>query len=169
MEDLHSVWGHRWVTPKARSFKSGMHGLGIVAKERISKGETVGVLGGLIIPVAEIDKYREKMGHVGIQIDDDFFICPSDRKELEETGIFNHSCDPNCGYDSVIKFVAIRDILPGEELTFDYACGEPYFPPFECKCGSPKCRKVIKADDWKNKEIQKRLGKFFAPWLKKKL
>ncbi len=146
-----------------------MHGLGIVALEKIDKGETVGILGGIVVHRNDIDKYRKIMGHVGIQIDDDFFIVPSKREELEKTGIFNHSCDPNCGYDSVIKFVAIKDIKPGEELTFDYATGEPYFPDFKCKCGSDKCRGTVTSEDWKIKEIQDRLGEYYSPWMKKKI
>src|SRR5947209_1429472 len=35
----------------------------------------------------------------------------------------NHSCDPNCeteNFDGRIWVVAARDILPGEELTYEY-------------------------------------------------
>ncbi len=51
----------------------------------------------------------------------------------------NHSCRPNC--ESVIRsgrvfIVALKDIQPGEELTYDY--GKDYFndfiKPFGCKC-----------------------------------
>ena len=37
----------------------------------------------------------------------------------------------------------------GEELTFDYAMFNFDFgEDFECKCGSGRCRKRVKADDW---------------------
>ena len=37
----------------------------------------------------------------------------------------------------------------GEELTFDYAMFNFDFgEDFECKCGSRRCRKLVKADDW---------------------
>lgn len=169
MEDLHSLWNHRWLTPKAKAKDSVIHGLGTVATKHIKRGETIAVIGGIVIPAHDIEKYQQKMGHVGIQIDEDFFICPTDRDELERTGVFNHSCDPNCSYENMIKLVACRDINPGEELTFDFACSETRFKPFKCRCGSTTCRKIIKPDDWKNPEIQKRLGKYFSPWLKKKI
>uniref|UniRef100_A0AAV1UH73 Histone-lysine N-methyltransferase n=1 Tax=Peronospora matthiolae TaxID=2874970 RepID=A0AAV1UH73_9STRA len=63
----------------------------------------------------------------------------------------NHSCDPNCrvekwdvnGEERCAIF-ALRDIVAGEELTFDYK-----FESFskaeitECLCGAANCRKVI--------------------------
>lgn len=61
----------------------------------------------------------------------------------------NHSCRPNC--ESVIRggrvfIVAMKNIQPGEELTYDY--GKDYFndfiKPFGCrcvKCAKPKTEK----------------------------
>lgn len=56
----------------------------------------------------------------------------------------NHSCDPNCEasvHRGRVWIHAIRDIEPGEELSYDY--GETYFNAFigaNCKCQkcSPK-------------------------------
>ncbi|GMF25684.1 unnamed protein product [Phytophthora lilii] len=59
----------------------------------------------------------------------------------------NHSCDPNCGVEKWdvkgeerCAIFALRDIVAGEELTFDYK-----FESFSkaCLCGAPNCRKVI--------------------------
>jgi len=52
----------------------------------------------------------------------------------------NHSCDANTGFRG-LDIVALRDIYKDEELTLDYAtyCDE-HATPFECICGSPKCR-----------------------------
>ncbi len=169
MKNLHKIWKHRWITPKARSYKSKIQGLGVVAIKLIQKGEIVAVLGGVIVPISEIKKYRKKLGHVGIQINDNFFICPTSREELEETGVFNHSCNPNIGYLDSITFIAIRDINPGEELTFDYAFSETVFKAFKCNCGSKNCRKIIKPSDWKIPEIQKKYKKYFSPYLKRKI
>jgi hypothetical protein len=58
----------------------------------------------------------------------------------------NHSCDPTClsaGYDFEI---AIRDIEAGEELTDDYGSLNLEYG-FECRCGSPRCRTVIRPGD----------------------
>lgn len=108
------------------------------------------------------------MGHIGIQISNKFFICPSSEKEVTESGIFNHSCNPNIGYKNAITFIAIRDIKKGEELCFEYAFSETYFEEFECNCGSENCRKIIKPDDWKDKKIQNKYGNYFSPYLREK-
>lgn len=64
----------------------------------------------------------------------------------------NHSCEPNCrmikwivsGQPRMALFAGDRDIMVGEELTYDYK-----FDPFsaknvqKCLCGSPKCRGVL--------------------------
>ena len=55
----------------------------------------------------------------------------------------NHSCDPNTRYDG-LNVVASRDIARGEELTLNYASFlDEHMEPFECRCGSPKCKGQI--------------------------
>eukprot|EP00644_Phytophthora_capsici_P009569 jgi/Phyca11/107068/e_gw1.13.99.1 len=62
---------------------------------------------------------------------------------------FNHSCDPNCAAEEWIVsdsyrigIVALRDTLPGEEITFNY--GSEYF--FDnCKCS--KCVREPRASE----------------------
>lgn len=165
MEDLHDIWPHRWITPKTKPKKSPIDGLGMFATEPIAKGDIVAVFGGIIVPKADIEKYREKIGAIrGIQISEDFFICPTEKKE----GLFNHSCQPNLGYTNTIIIVAIEDIPIGKELLFDYGMSETNFKPYTCNCGSKNCRKTIKPDDWKNKELQEKYGEYFASYLKAK-
>lgn len=169
MEDLHNRWSHRWLHPNAECRESPIHGLGVFAKRSINKGEIVAILGGLIVPKEEIQGYWDILGHVGIQINEDFFIVPSSREELKKKGVFNHSCNPNIGFVDDIRFVAIRDIEPEEEICFDYAFNETIDEGFECNCGSKNCRKVVKPSDWKNPEIRKRYREFFSPYLRRKL
>ncbi len=169
MEDIHNKWPHRWVNSKAASENSKLHGLGVFAKEEIKKGELICILGGVIVPSSEIKEYWGKMSHVGIQIHEDFFMVPTTREELEQNGVFNHSCEPNIGFLEDIQFVAIKDIQPGEELVFDYAFSETLMDPFECKCESDKCRKTITSNDWKIKEIQTKYKKYFSPYLRRKI
>ena len=54
----------------------------------------------------------------------------------------NHSCKPNCETDQIagkMWIIALRDIEPGEELTYDYNLydGEDDAP---CYCGAKRCR-----------------------------
>lgn len=165
-EGLHERWPHRWLSPKAEARSSSIHGTGVFAKQSIKKGENVGVLGGVIVPTKEIREYWKLMGHVGIQISNDFFIVPTTREELEEKGVFNHSCEPNLGFSDSITLIAIRDIQPGEELVFDYAFNETYHDSMQCQCGSPECRKVIAPDDWKIPELKEKYGKYYSPYLR---
>lgn len=113
------------------------------------------VIGGIIVPRKDIYNYRKIMGHIGIQVHDNFWIVPSDKREAQETGIPNHSCNPNIGFDGSICYIAIRDIKKNEEILLDYAFMETEFQPFECKCGSNNCRKIVKPTDRQITEIQK--------------
>lgn len=83
----------------------------------------------------------------------------------------NHSCDPNCGISvnetGAHDFVAMRDIVVNEEITFDYAMrnyGVNYFPK-QCICGSKICRGKITG--WKDlpDERKKIYEGFVAPYL----
>ncbi len=83
----------------------------------------------------------------------------------------NHSCDPNCGiHVNETKghdFVAIHDISVDDEITFDYAMRNYTvdFFPYDCGCGSEKCRGRITG--WKElpKEIREKYKGFVAPYL----
>jgi hypothetical protein len=59
----------------------------------------------------------------------------------------NHSCEATClspGFDFEI---AVRDILPGEQLTDDYGMLNTT-EPFQCHCGSLHCRGGVLPDDF---------------------
>jgi hypothetical protein len=63
--------------------------------------------------------------------------------------LVNHSCNPNCGIKvneaGAHDYVAMRDIEPGDEVTFDYAMQNytiGHFPS-RCLCGSSECRGMI--------------------------
>jgi hypothetical protein len=161
MGDLHNRWPHRWLNPKAEVRSSNIHGTGVFAKKKILKGESVGVLGGVIVHKNDIREYRSLMAQVGIQIDDNFFIVPTTREELEKCGVFNHSCEPNIGFSNSITLVAMRDIGLEEELVFDYAFSETFDDDIICHCGAIKCRKKITANDRTNADIQKKILPLF--------
>jgi D-alanine-D-alanine ligase len=55
----------------------------------------------------------------------------------------NHSCEPNTAFVG-LNLVAQRDIRVGEELTVDHATFyDRHMTPFDCTCGSPRCRGQI--------------------------
>ena len=59
---------------------------------------------------------------------------------------FNHSCMPSCMNAGMSFEFAVRDIAPGEELNDDYGMLSKALQ-CECRCGSPQCRRDIRADD----------------------
>lgn len=83
----------------------------------------------------------------------------------------NHSCSPSCGIQvnetGAHDFVAIREITPGEEITFDYAMRNYSIDHFNClcQCGSDNCRTYITG--WKDlpEETKKQYTGFVAPYL----
>jgi len=55
----------------------------------------------------------------------------------------NHSCDANCETREIrnrVWIVAIRDIAPGEEITYDYCLYDGGDDEAICNCGARTCR-----------------------------
>lgn len=55
----------------------------------------------------------------------------------------NHSCDANCETDEEDGHVwirAVRNIAPGEEITYDYCLYDGGDDEAICNCGAEKCR-----------------------------
>ena len=70
----------------------------------------------------------------------------------------NHSCDPNCeseNFDGRIWVTAIRDIAPGEELTYEYNLHDSDDDDADCYCGAQKCRGTMFSED----EVKRRARK----------
>lgn len=58
--------------------------------------------------------------------------------------LVNHSCCPNAGLVGNRRLVAIADILPGEQVTFDYSTSmDDGIWTMTCGCGHPECRGVV--------------------------
>ena len=62
----------------------------------------------------------------------------------EEWSPQNHHCDANCTYKGLNLYVN-RNIKKGEELSLDYGSFlDETMEPFNCHCGAPNCRGLIK-------------------------
>jgi uncharacterized protein len=79
----------------------------------------------------------------------------------------NHSCDPNCETDERdgrVWVIALRDIAPGEELTYDYNLYDGDEDEARCNCGAANCRQTmyspteIRRRKRANKTANKRTG-----------
>jgi len=77
----------------------------------------------------------------------------------------NHSCDPNIGLRGEITFLAMRDILAGEELTHDWAMTDNDDYSVKCNCGASTCRKTLTGKDWQRPELQKKYAGYFSAYL----
>lgn len=66
--------------------------------------------------------------------------------------LINHSCAPNCEAwieGRRIFIHALRDIHPGEELTFDYGFDVECFEDHPCRCGKPECIGfIVSREQW---------------------
>lgn len=160
--------------PKVEIRKSSkIEGRGIFAKELIKKGEIIAIKGGHLLNIGEYKRLNNECKQYCLQVEDDFFLGPRIIEEIPENAIcINHSCEPNVGFRGQITYVAMRDILPGEELTHDYAMcftNAEAFSDLKCKCGSKYCRGKIKGDDWKSKELQKRYANYFSSFILEKI
>lgn len=141
--------------PKYVVRKSSIHGRGVFARKPIRENETVIEYKGEIINEAEIDKRypesREEPNHTFVfGVEYDYNIDGG--VDGNAARWINHSCDPNCDTyeeDRRIYIRAIRDIQPGEELSYDYAieAGEPLTAKLKscwpCWCGSRRCRGTV--------------------------
>jgi SET domain-containing protein len=60
----------------------------------------------------------------------------------------NHSCDPNCETSEIndrVWITAIRNIAPGEEITYDYCLYDGGDEEAPCNCGALYCRGTMYA------------------------
>jgi len=155
-----SLFPHH-VSPMTRRIvarRSPIHGNGVFAVAPIKKGEEIIEYKGTLMSHAEADVLYGDGGETGhtflFTLNDDYLI-DANRKGNTARWI-NHSCEPNC--QAVIEeaadgnprkdrvlIEAIRNIKPGEELTYDYGItlDVPHTARlkklWQCLCGSKSC------------------------------
>lgn len=151
---------------KAEVRRTTGRGKGVFAKARIKKGEEIAAWDGPVYGWRSRawDTNRGDVLHHAIQFEE--------RKWRDSRGIarlLNHSCEANCGIKELFRIVAMRDIAPGEELTWDYEMTEDsdWFR-MRCRCGSSKCRKVIGSYRNLPEEARRRYRGYISDWLIKK-
>jgi uncharacterized protein len=132
--------------------RSRIHGRGVYARVTIPEGTRIVEYRGERISMAEGEaRYPEDPSspyHTFLfAVDDDTLVDASRGGGLARW--INHCCEPNCEVvldDGRLFIEALRDILPGEELAYDYNFILPvrHSPAmkkrFPCSCGTPECR-----------------------------
>ena len=134
--------------------KSFIHGWGLFAKEGIAEGDLVIEYRGDVVrhSVAnerEIRYRQQKKDLYLFGVTESHVIDSTDDGSIAR--FMNHSCAPSTyskiiliGDDPHLAFYARCNILPGQELTYDYRLKEEDDDnKIECKCGAPTCRGTI--------------------------
>ena len=162
-----------YTSPKVEVRKSEIAEEGVFAKEKIAEGELVCDFAGSkgkFYTNEERQAIGEKWLDYDLQVDDNLFWGATKDADLETCDYINHSCNPNCGIRGALRIVAMRDIEPGEEVTFDYAMAESHDDfDIECGCKRPNCRKRLTGHDWKNKKLQEKYRGYFSDYLQRKI
>jgi len=126
--------------------KTEKYGNGVFCIKKIHKSETVRIFTGERISELVCDKMIDDgllSNDNPLQIQHEEYII------LDDVSLsFNHSCEPNAGMKGESTLFAIRDIQPGEEITYDYSTTvDPHNFTFttmnNCLCGSSKCRRIL--------------------------
>lgn len=113
----------------------------VVALAPIAQGETLLYVNGRVVD--RPSRYSVQIGprqHVDPPVPDRI----EDDMDRHAWRFLNHSCAPS----AVLRgrtLVALRPIVAGDQITFDYATTEyEMAEPFACGCGAPACRGVIR-------------------------
>lgn len=137
--------------------RSGVHGKGMFCVAPIAKGETVIEYKGQVVSWKEA---LRRHPHDPANPDHTFYFHVDDahvidgKVEGNSARWINHSCRPNCEAEEDegrIFIVALRRLVPGEELFFDYGLvlderqTAKVRMRYECRCGARACRGTMLA------------------------
>jgi SET domain-containing protein len=139
--------------------RSGVHGKGVFALQPIARGERIIEYTGEIIGW---DEALRRHPHDPADPNHTFYFSLGDGSTVIDAKVggnaarwINHACQPNCKADETddgrVFIRALRNLKPGEELFYDYGLviDERYTPKlkkdYECRCGSPRCRRTMLA------------------------
>lgn len=131
---------------------SAVHGKGVFAIRRIPAGMLIVEYKGERIAWQEAQARAEAKGG---PVSHTYFFSLADGRVIDgeskgnEARFINHSCEPNCEplehEGGRVCIYALRDIEPGEELSYYYALiyegrhTQALKRAFACRCGSPAC------------------------------
>ena len=137
--------------------RSGVHGKGVFALVPIKAGETVIEYTGELITWKQA---LRRHPHDRSDPNHTFFFHIDDKHVIHAkvggnaSRWINHACQTNCEADEQdgrIFIKARRDLLPGEELFYDYGLviDERLTPSlkkqYPCRCGASQCRGTLLA------------------------
>jgi uncharacterized protein len=113
-------------------------GRGVFAAQYFQPGQPVLAFGGPVLTTGEMLALGPDRAYA-------LQVGPAEFLDLTPPGRYlNHSCDPNAGILDGRELIALRPIVPGEEIRFDYSTTmrEDHWT-MECRCGEYLCRRVV--------------------------
>lgn len=137
--------------------RSGVHGKGVFALRPIAAGELIIEYRGEVISWPEA---LRRHPHDPADPNHTFYFHVDEAHVIDAkvggnaARWINHACEPNCEADDDdgrVFIKALRDLHPGEELFYDYGLviDERHTAKlkreYECRCGSPQCRRTMLA------------------------
>ena len=137
-------------------------GWGLHSEDRLSPGSLVIEYVGEILD-EELMQQRTK--EAAARRDNHVYMMEIDSNQIidarfrgNQARFINHSCDPNCqlekwnvGGATRIGIFAIKDIKPGEELSYDYQLWTR--SRVRCCCGAANCRGLLGSEGGSKEEV----------------
>lgn len=151
--------------------QSPVHGNGVFATENIPAGTLICIYRGELISAEEADRRSEARSPnlpaspiYIFEIDENFCIDATNTGTENPARFINHSCNENCEAiwnerERRLEIRALRDIVAGEELSFDYGFGLAGFFEHPCRCGAKNCVGYIVAAPLRPALLRKLAGK----------
>lgn len=127
---------------------SEIHGTGAFARSRVPRGTVVIEYVGERITKQESLRRCEANNQYIFALDDTWDLDGS--AAWNAARFINHSCQPNCAAENragKIEIVALRDLEPGEEVTFNYGFDLQDYREHPCRCGASGCVGFIVAEE----------------------
>ncbi|HWB96546.1 MAG TPA: SET domain-containing protein-lysine N-methyltransferase [Bryobacteraceae bacterium] len=134
---------HRYACFRLRVGRSGIHGWGVYAGQKIPARRKVIEYTGELISRRETKRRGMGPRTYLFTLDDYWTIDGSVGGSGAE--LINHCCEPNLyawNFQRHILYMSKRTIDPGEELTVDYRFDKDV-GKVRCRCGAANCRGTI--------------------------
>lgn len=148
--------------PRYQTRDAGDTGHGVFATAPIAAGALVMLMRGQDIPTAAITPGLRVM-----QLGPDRWLAEEPLRP-DASDFINHACEPNLSfYAGTTALLALRDIAPGEELSFDYSTtmNEPGWA-MDCRCGAARCRGQVRSFDALPPKLREALAPRALTWLR---
>ena len=149
---------------------SAIAGRGLFAAADFRPNDVVAVKGGHFVDSVTLSSLPPHLRETEIQIADNLHLAAVSDAEFDDVMLFlNHSCEPNVGLLGNVVFVAMTNIAAGDELTTDYALFDDHDERMECRCGRPRCRRIVSGRDWQRRDLQQRYRGYFSAYLQSRM